>query len=214
MHCVREVTDDLFWIGANDHKLHLFEAIHPIPQGVSYNSYVLLDESTVLFDTVDWSACRQMMENLEYVLDGRGLDYVVVNHVEPDHCASLEFVLQVYPDCQIVSTEKGFMLMRQFGFAVDSHQQHEVHEGDTFSFGSHTVTFLEAPMVHWPEPMVTLDLTNGALFSADAFGSFIANDGRLWNDDVDYDRDYIDENRRYFTNIVGRYGPHVQLLLG
>lgn len=215
MHCVREVTDGLYWIGANDHTTHLFEAIHPIPDGVSYNNYVLLDGSkTVLFDSVDWSQCRQMIENLTYVLDGRTLDYVVVNHVEPDHCASLEYVLQLYPDCKIISTEKGFMLMRQFGFAVDSHEQIEVHEGDTFTVDQHVLTFVEAPMVHWPEPMVTLDLTNGVLFSADAFGAFIANDGKLWNDDVNWDRDYLDEGRRYFCNIVGRYGPHVQLLLG
>ena len=213
MHIVRKVTDNLYWIGANDHRLTLFENIHPIPEGVSYNSYLLLDQKTVMFDTVDWDGCRQMMENLEYVLDGRELDTVVVNHWEPDHAASLQVVLNRYPKAEILSTEKGFMLMKQFGFHADGHKTIIVKEGDKTCFGEHTVTYLEAPMVHWPEAMVTLDLTNGALFSADAFGSFKALDGRLFNDEVDYDRDWIDSNRRYLTNIVGKYGPHIRKLL-
>ena len=213
MHIVRKVTDNLYWIGANDHRLTLFENIHPIPEGVSYNSYLLLDQKTVMFDTVDWDGCRQMMENLEYVLDGRELDTVVVNHWEPDHAASLQVVLNRYPKAEIISTEKGFMLMKQFGFHADGHKTITVKEGDKTCFGEHTVTYLEAPMVHWPEAMVTLDLTNGALFSADAFGSFKALDGRLFNDEVDYERDWIDSNRRYLTNIVGKYGPHIRKLL-
>ncbi|MCI2132662.1 MAG: FprA family A-type flavoprotein [Eubacterium sp.] len=213
MHIVRKVTDNLYWIGANDHRLTLFENIHPIPEGVSYNSYLLLDQKTVMFDTVDWDGCRQMMENLEYVLDGRKLDTVVVNHWEPDHAASLQVVLNRYPKAEIISTEKGFMLMKQFGFHADGHKTITVKEGDKTCFGEHTVTYLEAPMVHWPEAMVTLDLTNGALFSADAFGSFKALDGRLFNDEVDYERDWIDSNRRYLTNIVGKYGPHIRKLL-
>jgi flavorubredoxin len=213
MYCVRKVTDDLYWIGANDHRLALFENIHPIPRGVSYNSYILLDDKTVLFDTVDWSACRQFLENLEYVLQGRKLDYIVVNHMEPDHGACLEEVLLRYPDVKIISMEKTFMLMRQFGFEIDSHPLDEVKEGDTRSFGKHTVTFVAAPMVHWPEAMVTFDTTNGVLFSADAFGSFGALDGKLFNDEINFDRDWIDDARRYYTNIVGKYGPHVQLLL-
>ena len=213
MHIVRKVTDNLYWIGANDHRLTLFENIHPIPEGVSYNSYLLLDQKTVMFDTVDWDGCRQMMENLEYVLDGRELDTVVVNHWEPDHAASLQVVLNRYPKAEIISTEKGFMLMKQFGFHADGHKTITVKEGDKTCFGEHTVTYLEAPMVHWPEAMVTLDLTNGALFSADAFGSFKALDDRLFNDEVNYDRDWIDSNRRYLTNIVGKYGPHIRKLL-
>jgi flavorubredoxin len=214
MHNVRKVTDNLYWVGANDHRLHLFENIHPIPQGVSYNAYLLMDESTVLFDTIDWSECRQLLENMDHVLQGRPLDYLVINHMEPDHGASIEEILLRHPDCTIISTPKSFMLMRQFGFDIDSHELIEVQEGDTFSFGEHEVIFIEAPMVHWPEAMVTFDTTNGVLFSADAFGSFIALDGRLFNDEVNFDRDWIDEARRYFTNIVGKYGPHVQLLLG
>ena len=205
MYCVRNVTEDLYWVGANDHRLALFENIHPIPRGVSYNAYLLLDEKSVLFDTVDWSACRQLLENMDYLLEGKPLDYLVINHMEPDHGASIEEILLRYP--------KAFMLMRQFGFGVDSHELIEVHEGDTMSFGKHTVTFVYAPMVHWPEAMVTFDVTNGVLFAADAFGSFGALDGKLFNDEVNFDRDWIDDARRYFTNIVGKYGPHVQALL-
>lgn len=214
MYCVRKVTDDLYWVGANDHRTTLFENIHPIPKGVSYNAYLLLDEETVLFDTVDWSVCRQMMENLEYLLDGRELNWLVVNHLEPDHAASIEQVLIRWPNVKIISTEKGFMLMRQFGFHPDNHDIRIVAEGDTHCFGGHTVAFVAAPMVHWPEAMVTLDLTNGALFSADAFGSFIALDGKLFADEVNFDRDWIDEARRYLVNIVGKFGPHIQMLLG
>lgn len=213
MYCVRKVTDDLYWVGANDHRLTLFENIHPIQNGVSYNAYLLLDEKNVLFDTVDWSACRQLLENIEYLLAGKPLDYLVINHMEPDHGASIEEILIRYPNVKIISTEKAFMLMRQFGFDVDSHELIEVKEGDTQCFGKHTVTFVFAPMVHWPEAMVTFDVTNGVLFSADAFGSFGALDGKLFNDEVNFDRDWIDDARRYFTNIVGKYGPHVQALL-
>lgn len=213
MHCVRKVTDDLYWVGANDHRLALFENIHPIPRGVSYNAYLLLDEQRVLFDTVDWSACRQLLENVEFLLAGKPLDYLVINHMEPDHGASIEEVLLRHPGVKIISTEKAFMLMRQFGFRIDGHELIEVREGDTQSFGAHTVTFVYAPMVHWPEAMVTFDVTNGVLFAADAFGSFGALDGKLFNDEVNFDRDWIDDARRYFTNIVGKYGPHVQALL-
>ena len=213
MYCVRNVTEDLYWVGANDHRLHLFENIHPIPRGVSYNAYLLLDEKTVLFDTVDWSACRQLLENVEHLLGERPLDYLVINHMEPDHGASIEEILLRWPQVKVISTEKSFLFMRQFGFQIDGHELIEVKEGDTQTFGKHTVTFVAAPMVHWPEAMVTFDTTNGALFSADAFGSFIALDGKLFADEVNFDRDWIDEARRYLTNIVGKYGPHIQLLL-
>lgn len=212
MYCVRKVVDDLYWVGGNDHRLALFENIHPIPRGVSYNSYLLLDEKTVLFDTVDWSICRQFLENVEHVLDGRDLDYLVINHMEPDHGASIEEILLRYPNVTIISTEKSIMLMHQFGFDVDDKTM-TVKEGDSFRFGKHNIVFVEAPMVHWPEAMVSFDTTDGILFSADAFGSFGALDGKLFNDEVNFDRDWIDDARRYYTNIVGKYGPHVQALL-
>ena len=212
MHCVRKVTEDLFWVGANEHRLSLFENIHPISRGVSYNSYLLLDKKTVLFDTVDWAVCRQFLENVEAVLAGRKLDYMVINHMEPDHAASIEEILLRYPEVKVISTEKAFMLMHQFGFDVEDRKE-VVKEGDTKSFGKHNVVFVSAPMVHWPEAMVTFDTTNGVLFAADAFGSFGALDGKLFNDEVNFDRDWIDDARRYYTNIVGKYGPHVQALL-
>ena len=213
MYCVRNVTDDLYWVGANDRRLSLFENIHPIPRGVSYNSYLLLDEKTVLFDTVDWSACRQLLDNVEHLLGDRPLDYIVVNHMEPDHGASLQEVLIRWPNAAVIASDKAFLLMRQFGFHTDGHECIKVKEGDTQSFGKHTVTFISAPMVHWPEVMVTFDTTNGVLFSADAFGTFGALNGKLFNDEVNYDRDWIDDSRRYYANIVGKYGVQVQALL-
>lgn len=213
MYNVRKVTEDLYWIGGDDHRLHLFENIHPIPRGVSYNSYLLLDKKTVLFDTVDWSIGRQFLENLEHVLDGRPLDYMVINHMEPDHAAMIEEVMLRYPKVKVISSEKAFYFMNQFGFHIDSSKTEIVKEGDKKSFGKHELLFVAAPMVHWPEAMVSFDTTNGVLFSADAFGSFGALDGKLFNDEVDFDRDWIDDARRYYTNIVGKYGPHVQALL-
>ena len=212
MFCVRKVTEDLYWVGGNDRRLALFENIHPIPRGVSYNSYLLLDKKTVLFDTVDWSISRQFLENIEAVLEGRKLDYLVINHMEPDHAASIEEIIMRYPEVKIIATEKAFLLMRQFGFNVDG-REIEVKNGDSMSFGDHEIKFLTAPMVHWPEVMVSFDTKNGVLFSADAFGSFGALDGKLFNDEVNFERDWIVDARRYYTNIVGKYGPHVQALL-
>jgi len=215
MYCVRKVTEDLYWVGGNDHRLSLFENIHPIPQGVSYNAYLLLDGGcSVLFDAVDWSCCRQLMENLEHLLQGKPLDYLVVNHMEPDHGASLGEILLRWPKVKLISTAKAFTLMGQFGFPIDGHETVTVKDGDTYTFQNHTVTFVGAPMVHWPEVMATLDVTNGALFSADAFGTFNALDGKLFAGEVDFDRDWLDEARRYYANIVGKYGPYVQKLLG
>ncbi|MDO5037294.1 MAG: FprA family A-type flavoprotein [Tissierellia bacterium] len=214
MFTVRKVVDDLYWVGGNDHRLELFENIHPIPKGVSYNSYVLLDEKTAVFDTVDWSVAREYLDNIKGVLDGRDLDYLVINHMEPDHAASIEEVLLRYPEAIVVSTERSFMMMSQFGFHIDLEKRLEVKEGDSLSLGKHNLVFVEAPMVHWPEAMVTFDATNGVLFSADAFGSFGALDGKLFADEVNFDRDWIDDARRYYTNIVGKYGPFVQDLLG
>lgn len=213
MYCCRKVTDDLFWVGANDRRLALFENIHPLYHGVSYNAYVLLDEKTVLFDTADWAVGRQFIENVKAVLDGRPLDYLVVNHVEPDHAASIEEVLLRFPEVKIITTPKAVILLHQFGFPIEPDQVEEVNEGDTRCFGKHTVTFVNAPMVHWPEAMVTFDTTNGVLFSADAFGSFRSLDGKLFADEFDFDREWLDDARRYYTNIVGKYGPQVQTLL-
>lgn len=212
MHCVRKVVEDLYWVGANEHRLNLFENIHPLSNGVTYNSYLLLDEKTVLFDAVDWSVCRQFLENIKFLLNGRKLDYLVINHMEPDHAASLEEVLLRYPEVTVISSQKAFVLMEQFGFGTLENKI-VVKEGDTKSFGKHEVKFIAATMVHWPEAIVTFDMTNGVLFAADAFGTFGALDGKLFNDEIDFEKDWLDEARRYYTNIVGKYGPQVQTLL-
>lgn len=150
MHCVRTVTENLYWVGANDHRLALFENIHPIPKGVSYNAYLLLDEKSVLFDTVDWSACRQLLENLEYLLNGTPLDYLVINHMEPDHGASIEEILLRYPKVRIISTEKAFMLMRQFGFHVDGHECSRSRRATPIPSATTPSPLWELPWCHWP----------------------------------------------------------------
>ena len=213
MHNVRKVTEGLYWVGANDHRLALFENIHPLYHGVSYNADVLLDEKTVLFDTADWAVGRQFIENIQAVLDGRPLDYLVINHVEPDHAASIEEILLRWPEVKVITSPKAVILLHQFGFSFAEGQIEEVREGDTRCFGSHTIAFVAAPMVHWPEAMVSFDTTNGVLFSADAFGSFRSLDGKLFADEYDFDGEWIDDARRYYTNIVGKYGPQVQALL-
>ena len=213
MYCVRKVQDDLYYVGGNDHRLALFENIFPIPRGVSYNSYLLLDEKTVLFDSVDWSIAKEYLRNVEEVLDGRELDYMVIHHMEPDHAGAIDEIVLRYPNVKIVSSEQGFQIMRQIGYHVKDEQSIIVKEGDTISFGKHEFLFLEAPMVHWPEVILSYDTTTGTLFSADAFGSFGALDGKLFNDEVNFERDWLDDARRYYTNIVGKYGPFVEDVL-
>ena len=213
MYNVRKVTNDLYWIGANDRRLALFEGVYKIPRGVSYNSYILLDEKTVVLDTVDASVSKQYLENLDHVLGGRKLDYVIVQHMEMDHAATLGELVYHHPEVTIVCNEKVAQIMEQFfDFDVRS-RLHLVAEGDMFSTGRHTFTFVAAPMVHWPEVMVTYDVGEKILFSADAFGTFGALNGALFADEVDFFRDYLDEARRYYTNIVGKYGPQVQAVL-
>ena len=213
MYCVKRIKDDLFWVGGSDRRLALFENDYPIPRGVSYNSYVLLDEKTVLFDTIDRALTEQFFENMEHVLNGRDLDYVVVNHMEPDHCSTLGEIVRRYPQVQVVCNAKTVPIIKQFyNFDIESRAV-VVKEKDTFSTGKHTFTFVMAPMVHWPEVMVTYDLTDKILYSADAFGTFGAMNGNLFADEVNFERDWLDDARRYYTNIVGKYGPSVQTLL-
>ena len=213
MYTVRKVTDDLYYVGGNDHRLELFENIFPIPEGVTYNSYLLKDEKNVLFDTVDWSSVKDYLENVSEVLDGEDLDYLVIHHLEPDHAAAIDEITLRYPDVKVIASEQGFEFMRQYGFHVNEEQSMIVAEGDTISFGKHAFIFLEAPMVHWPEVLVSFDTTNGVLFAADAFGTFGTLDGKLFADEVNFERDYLDSARRYLTNIVGKYGPFVQDVL-
>lgn len=213
MYCVKNIKDDLFWVGGSDRRLALFENAYPIPRGISYNSYVLLDEKTVLFDTVDRAITGQFIENVEAVLGGRDLDYIVVNHMEPDHCATLGEMVRRYPDVKVVCNAKTVPIINQFyEFGVDS-RAIVIKEGDTLNTGKHTFTFYMAPMVHWPEVMVTYDMTDKILFSADAFGTFGAMNGNLFADEVNFERDWLDDSRRYYSNIVGKYGPSTQALL-
>ena len=213
MHCVKKVTDDLYWIGGSDRRLALFENVYPIPRGVSYNSYVLLDEKTVLLDTVDASISGLFFENLEYVLNGRTLDYLIVNHMEPDHCAIIGDVVRRYPDVKLVCNAKTVPMLKQFfDFPVEDRTV-IVKEMDTLCVGKHTFAFVMAPMVHWPEAMVSYDTVDKILFSADGFGTFGAINGNLFADEVNFERDWLDDARRYFINIVGKYGVQVQNLL-
>ena len=213
MYCVKKMTDDLYWVGANDRRLALFENVYPIPDGVSYNAYLLLDEKTVLLDTVDRAVSGLFLENVEHVLNGRTLDYVIVNHMEPDHCATLQELVLRYPEVKIVCNAKTQTMIRNFfTFDIDSRAV-LVKEMDTLCTGRHTFAFVMAPMVHWPEAMVSYDVTTKTLYSADAFGTFGALSGNLYADEVNFRTEYLAEARRYYTNIVGKYGTQVQALL-
>lgn len=214
MYNTKKIADDLFWVGANDRRLSVFEGVYPVPTGVSYNSYLLMDEKTVLLDTADKSVTHQFMENVAHVLGERSLDYLVINHMEPDHCAEIPCIVRKYPNVKIVCNAKiKTMLGQFFDFELPEEQLVLVKEGDTLNTGKHNLTFVFAPMVHWPEVMVTYDTVDKILFSADAFGSFGTVDGNIFADEVDFEYRYMDEARRYYTNIVGKYGPQVQSLL-
>ena len=213
MYCTKKVTEDLLWIGADDRRLAVFEGVYGVPDGVSYNSYLVLDEQTVLFDTVDKAVSRTFFENLAHGLGDRKLDYLVISHMEPDHAATIEDVAIRHPETTIVCNAKIRDMLSRF-FSLDmSGRMKIVAEGDTLTTGRHTFTFVMAPMVHWPEVMMTYDTTDKVLFSADAFGSFGALNGRLFSDEVPFMTEWIDEARRYYTNIVGKYGTQVQAVL-
>lgn len=213
MYCTKKITDDLIWVGANDRRLAMFEGVYSVPNGVSYNSYLLLDDTTVLFDTVDKAVGGVFFQNVEHALGGRNLDFVVIQHMEPDHSATLGELLLRYPDVKVVCNKKILDMITQF-FNLDlSKKAFVVKEGTTLNTGHHTLRFFMAPMVHWPEVMVTYDETTGTLFSADAFGTFGALNGAIFADEVDFANDYMSEARRYYCNIVGKYGNQVQALL-
>lgn len=213
MHNTRKISRDYYWVGASDRRLELFENVMPITKGVSYNSYLLMDEKTVLLDTADSSVSRQFLENVQYVLNGRALDYLIVNHMEPDHCSIIEDIVLRHPNLKIIGNAKTLQMINQFfDFDVDSRFV-AIKEGDTFSTGTHTLQFVMAPMVHWPEAMFTYDIEEKILFSADAFGTFGALNGNIFNDEINFEKDWLDEARRYYTNIVGKYGNPVQAAL-
>ena len=213
MHCTKKVLDDLTWVGADDRRLFCFEGVYGVPNGVSYNSYLLNDEKTVLFDTVDKAVSHTFFDNVKYALNGRKLDYLVVHHMEPDHAATIEDLVLRYPEATIVCNEKIKTLLAQYFDYDMSERLHIVNEGDTLKTGRHELTFVMAPMVHWPEVMMSYDLTDKILFSADAFGTFGALNGKIFADEVDFMSDWLDEARRYYTNIVGKYGRQVEAVL-
>ena len=213
MYCTKKISDSLYWIGANDRRLAMFEGVYSVPAGVSYNSYILKDEKIAVFDTVDKAVSRVFFENLTHELDGKTPDYLIVHHMEPDHSATMnEFVLR-YPEAKIVCNSKILAMIKQFfDFDIDSRAV-IVNEGDTLTLGEHKLTFVNAPMVHWPEVMMSYEEKEGILFSADAFGHFGALNGAIFADEVDFDGDYMNEARRYYTNIVGKYGAQVMSVL-
>ena len=212
MYCTKNIASDLVWVGANDRRLAMFEGVYSVPAGVSYNSYLLTDEKTVLFDTVDKAVGRIFFENLEHGLGGRTLDYLIVHHMEPDHSATLSELLLRHPETTVVCNDKTAVMIAQFFGSGAAGRMQLVKEGDTLSTGTHELTFYMAPMIHWPEVMMTYDKTAHTLFTADAFGVFGALNGAIFADEVDFDRDYLKEARRYYTNIVGKYGMQVQNL--
>lgn len=198
------VTEDIRYIGVNDHDVDLFEGQYTVENGMSYNSYVILDEKVAVMDTVDAHFGVEWLQNLETELNGRRPDYLVVQHMEPDHSANIAVFMETYPEAQIVSSAKAFVMMQQF-FGTDFPERKVVvGEGSTLQLGRHTLTFVTAPMVHWPEVIVTYDSTDKVLFSADGFGKFGA---------LDVEEDWADEARRYYIGIVGKYGAQVQALL-
>lgn len=213
MQNTRKVTEDIVWVGCNDRRLSLFENIFPIPRGVSYNSYMIMDEKVTLMDTVDACASQQFFENVEYVLEGKSIDYLVVQHMEPDHCANIGELMRRYPDMKIVANTKTVQMIGQFFDAPEQDRIVLVKEGGTLSIGKHTLRFVMAPMVHWPEVMVTYDETEKILFSADAFGTFGALNGNIFSDEINFEKDWMSDARRYYANIVGKYGVQVQALL-
>lgn len=213
MHNERKITQDLYFVGGSDRRIALFENIYPLENGVSYNSYLLTDEKTVLLDTVDNSISELFFENISAVLGGRPLNYVIVNHMEPDHAATLGEVISRYPDVKIVGNQKTLKLIGQF-FSIDvSDRFISVKDGDSLNTGKHTLSFHMAPMVHWPEVMVTYDATDKILFSADAFGTFGALSGNIFADELNFKEEWLPEARRYYSNIVGKYGKQVENLL-
>ena len=210
---VRNVTEDIIYVGASEKRTALFENVYPIPRGVAYNSYVLVDDKTVLIDTVDRSVTGQFFENLNTVLGKKTLDYLIVDHMEPDHSSAISEVLVRYPEAKVVLTQAAAVMLNQFFDCDITDRAVIVGEGDTLNTGKHTLTFVLAPMVHWPEVMMTYDDVSGVLFSADAFGSFGALNGNLFADEVNFETEWLPDARRYYTNIVGKYGANVQDVL-
>lgn len=213
MYCVRKVNSDYTWVGADCRRMALFEGVYQVPGGVSFNSYLLQDQQTALFDTADAAVSRSFFENVAHALAGRDLDYLVVQHMEPDHAANVAELLERHPETTVLCSVAARTMLVQFFGPAYQERIRVVKEGDSLCTGRHTLRFVAAPMVHWPEVLMSYDETDRLLLTADAFGCFGALNGALFADEVDFDRDYLDEARRYYCNIVGKYGPQVQAVL-
>lgn len=213
MYCVKNIAEDLYWVGGSDRRLSLFENVYPVPNGVMYNSYLIIDDKIALIDAVDKSISGIFFENLEYLLHGREIDFMIINHMEPDHSATLKELVTKFPEMRIVCNAKTVAMIDQFFEGDFNSNIILIGDNDNISLGKHYLTFYLAPMVHWPETMVCFDETTGTLFSADAFGSFGAFNGNIFADEIDYKNEWTSEARRYYTNIVGKYGKMVLNLL-
>lgn len=213
MHCIQEVKKDILWVGGSDRRLALFENMFPLEAGVSYNAYIIKDEKTILMDTVDPAIFGQFLQNVEAALGGRSLDYLLISHMEPDHGGAVLEMLQHYPGLTVVGSKKAHQLFCQFFPEKADAPFLEVGEGDTLSLGKRSLQFISAPMVHWPEVLFSYMPEEKILFSADAFGTFGALSGNLFADEMDFDDQFLSEARRYYANIVGKFGPSVQGVL-
>lgn len=213
MHNTTNISGDVIYIGASDRRIALFENAYPVGNGMSYNSYLVKDENTVLLDTCDSSVEKRFLDNLAYALSGRKLDYIIVDHMEPDHSSSLGTVLQQYPDAEVIGTVQVSGMVKQFCGVDISSRFRAVKEGDTMETGSHIFRFISTPMVHWPEVMMTYDETDKTLYSADAFGRFGALSGNIFDDEASLWNGHLSSARRYYANIVGKYGAQVQAVL-
>ena len=210
MNQAREIKEDIYWIGVNDRRTHIFENYWPIPKGVAYNSYLIADEKVAVIDTIERSKMDDYVENIQAVLGDRKVDYLIVNHMEPDHTGAIRTLLAHYPEATVVGNAKTFPMLKNFYNVSDNLL--EVKEGDSIDLGRHKLNFYMAPMLHWPETMVTFESTEGILFSGDIFGAFGTLDGGLFDDEVDLD--YLEEEiSRYYSNIVGKYGQPAQTAL-
>ncbi len=210
VHLTRLIAPDIYFVGVNDKRLDRFENMFALPQGVAYNSYLIKDEKTALLDTVDSSVTDQFLDNIKGVLQQRELDYLIINHMEPDHCGSIEAIVRLYPKVKLVGNKKTFDLFKQFYSQDIDKNTVLVKEGDVLDLGTKKIKFYMAPMVHWPEVMFSYELSEDILFSADAFGSFGTHNGNLFADEFDWENLFLDETRRYYGNIVGRYGSQVE----
>ena len=203
MYNVRKIHDDIYWLGASDRRLEKFENTYSVPAGMSYNNYLILDEKTCLVDGIDYNVAQQFFDNLEYALQGRALEYMIVNHMEPDHSGCYLSVLDIYPNLTFVGNKKARAMFKDY-LDMEPENFIEVKEGDTLSLGKRTLTFVNTPMVHWPESMVSYETTDKILFSQDIFGGFGALNGTIFDDEMNFDF-FRDEIRRYYSNIVGKY---------